>query len=85
MRVEGQESRTVVRGSRLREGASVSYEHVSSAREERIEKEDVPDASDQDESPFSLPTCDYRGTSLVRKRTPLGPYRRPMPRVLRGS
>ena len=23
-----------------------------------------------------------RGTSLVRKRTPLGPYRRPMPRVL---
>ena len=25
---------------------------------------------------------DYRGTSLIRKRTPLGPYRRPMPRVL---
>ena len=24
----------------------------------------------------------YRGTSLTRKRTPLGPYRRPMPRVL---
>ena len=24
----------------------------------------------------------YRGTSLIRKRTPLGPYRRPMPRVL---
>jgi len=23
-----------------------------------------------------------RGTSLLRKRTPLGPYRRPMPRVL---
>ena len=22
----------------------------------------------------------YRGTSLIRKRTPLGPYRRPMPR-----
>ena len=26
-----------------------------------------------------------RGTSLIRKRTPLGPYRRPMPRVLGGS
>ena len=24
----------------------------------------------------------YRGTSLIRKRTPLGPYRRTMPRVL---
>jgi len=24
----------------------------------------------------------YRGTSLVRKRTPLGPYRRPVPRAL---
>ena len=27
----------------------------------------------------------YRGTSLTRKRTPLGPYSRPMPRVLGGS
>ena len=27
----------------------------------------------------------YRGTSLTRKCTPLGPYRRPMPRVLGGS
>ena len=27
----------------------------------------------------------YRVTSLTRKRTPLGPYRRPMPRVLGGS
>ena len=26
----------------------------------------------------------YRGTSLIRKRTPLGPYRRPMPRFLMG-
>jgi len=24
----------------------------------------------------------YRGTSLIRKRTPLRPYRRPVPRVL---
>jgi len=24
----------------------------------------------------------FRVTSLIRKRTPLGPYRRPMPRVL---
>jgi len=24
----------------------------------------------------------YRGTSLIRKHTPLGPYHRPMPRVL---
>ena len=27
----------------------------------------------------------YRGTSLTGKRTPLGPYRRPMLRVLGGS
>ena len=27
----------------------------------------------------------FRGTSLIRKRTPLEPYRRPMPRVLGGS
>ena len=27
----------------------------------------------------------YRGTSLTRKRTPLGPYGRPMPRALGGS
>ena len=27
----------------------------------------------------------YRGTSLARTRNPLGPYRRPMPRVLEGS
>jgi len=27
----------------------------------------------------------YRVTSLTRKRTPLGPYRRPLPRVLGGS
>jgi len=29
--------------------------------------------------------AEYRGTSLIRKRTTLGSYRRPMPRVLRGS
>ena len=28
---------------------------------------------------------DYRGSLLVRKRNPLGPYRRPMHRVLGGS
>ena len=27
----------------------------------------------------------YRGTSLIRKRTPLGPYRRPMPRGVLGG
>ena len=27
----------------------------------------------------------YRGSSLIRKRTPLGPHRRPMPRVVGGS
>ena len=26
----------------------------------------------------------YRGTALIRKRTPQGPYRRPMPRVVGG-
>ena len=32
---------------------------------------------------LSETTC--RGASLTRKRTPLGPYRRPMPRVLMGT
>ena len=34
-----------------------------------------------------VPECSrgYRDTLLIRKRTPLGPYRRPMPRVLKGS
>ena len=27
----------------------------------------------------------YRGTSLVKNGTPLGPYRRPVPRALGGS
>ena len=31
------------------------------------------------------PRNQYKGTSLTKKRTPLGPYRRPMPRVLEGS
>ena len=33
-------------------------------------------------SPRVFPNAAYRGTSLIRKRTPLGPYRRPVPRVL---
>ena len=34
------------------------------------------------ERPFEIM---YRGTSLIRKRLPLAPYRRPMPRNLGGS
>ena len=34
---------------------------------------------------FSLAMYTYKGTSLTRKCTPLGPYRRPMPRDLGGS
>ena len=33
----------------------------------------------------AFPDLLYRGTSLMRMRTPLGPYRRPMRRVLGGS
>ena len=38
------------------------------------------------QSSMSLKTTPprYRGTSLTRKHSPLGPYRRPMPRVLGG-
>ena len=32
-----------------------------------------------------IPLREYRGTSLIRKRTPLGPCSRPMPRVFGGS
>ena len=34
---------------------------------------------------YPLVVLRYRGTSLIRKRLPLGPYRRPTPRVLWGS
>jgi len=30
-------------------------------------------------------TLEYKGTSIVRKCTPLEPYGRPMPRILWGS
>ena len=33
-------------------------------------------------SPSEVSERLYKGTSRTRKRTPLGPYRRPMPRVL---
>ena len=33
----------------------------------------------------SFSAASYRGTSLTIKRTPLGPYCRPMPRVPRGT
>ena len=29
--------------------------------------------------------CQYRGTLLVRRHPPIGPYRRPMPMILGGS
>ena len=35
--------------------------------------------------PQGLCLFTYRGTSPIRKRLPLGPYRRPVPRVLGGS
>ena len=37
--------------------------------------------------PLSMPRCKKtsRGASLERKRTPLGPYLRPMPKVVGGS
>ena len=36
-------------------------------------------------APHDPSPLQYRATSLTRKRTLLGPYRRPMPRVLGGS
>ena len=33
-------------------------------------------------APMGCATSEYRGTSLITKRTPLGPNRRPMLRVL---
>ena len=37
-----------------------------------------------DQGIFQSLKVHYRGTQLTRKRTPLGPYRRPMPRVIGG-
>ena len=36
-------------------------------------------------SPVDFLQIHYRGASLTKKRTPLGPYSRPMPRAVRGS
>ena len=36
-------------------------------------------------SPFVSEFLLYRGTSLIRQRNPLGPYRTPVPRDLGGS
>ena len=36
-------------------------------------------------SPTTTNYLTHRGTSLMRKRIPLRPYRRPVPRVMRGS
>ena len=48
---------------------------------------DSDDLTPEDHAPSDqvLALSKYRVTSLTRKRTPLGPYRRPVPRVLGGS
>ena len=43
------------------------------------------DSSSGRERDREAATNKYRGTSLTKKRNPLGPYRRPMPRDLGGS
>ena len=43
----------------------------------------TPSTSTEEWSVYSREA--YRGTSLIRKRRPLGPDSRPMPRVLEGS
>ena len=40
---------------------------------------------DEKKTRAAIPRSMHRGTSLTRNRTPLGPYRSPMPRVLGGS
>ena len=41
---------------------------------------------DVGERPLQSPRLNHcRGTSLIRRRTHIGPYRRPLPRVLGGS
>ena len=50
--------------------------------QDREELLDRMEASSQVRHPRVLVL--YRGTSLIRERTPLGPYRRPMSRVLAG-
>ena len=52
----------------------------SSVEKTRIKA--LPPLGSQQTGPSKREGDMYRGTSLERKRTPLGPYRRPMPRVL---
>ena len=43
-----------------------------------------PGSQTRSSQPWATREHRYRGASLTRKRTPLGPYSRPMPRVLGG-
>ena len=78
---------------RERERERDTHTHAERQKERRhLKKEDrgVEGRHAEACDPVVLPTrpeinINYRGTSLTRKRTPLGPYRRPMPRVLGGS
>ena len=57
---------------------------VREKRERVRERESGEDGPARDRAQWGVggDGREYRGTSLIRKRTPLGPYRRPMPRVL---
>ena len=56
-----------------------NYVRALQLRGEALEAEDEEGVQEHDRE------VDQRGTSLTRKRTPLGPYRRPMPRVPGGT
>ena len=69
----------------MRPGRSLSYRHGRRKGSWPSPNHAVPSGvpgSTLDRLSFVLEH--YRGTSLTRKRTPLEPYRRPIPRVLGG-
>ena len=65
-------------------GGKLQSEKEPGRNQEEEKEEEVTDGNGLKESETNRTLPVYRGTSLARKRTPLGTYRRPVPRVLGG-
>ena len=65
-------------------GGAVFYERGTHVTVKPIDESNVTSACKSARGRYT-PALGYRCTSLTRKSTPLGPYRKPMPRALGGS
>ena len=60
-------------------------ERAREREREREQEKECARARERTALRSAAETSDYRGTTLTRHRTPLGPYRGPMPRILGGA